>query len=323
MKKYWFLTLLILMRGMVIGATLSDDLFKEAQIQETTARDPQKAIDLYTQYIAQPNAPHALQADAYLHIGLCHLQLGRPEDAKAAWKKIVQDYSDQKDDYAAALDQLQKLQTSEVHASTPVVKVVYTAPPTRWALEWMDFTYYHVVDSKGQFFSYFGEGEALNLPHSLEYYVRPSVAIGLEGRRLFSSDESFHNDPLNSFPSSSVSRSVAYMGPVVRIEKRYPFGLTPFVKFGPAAYRFHFDGSFGSSTKWAPGMTSEAGLTLGWSRGFTLSVGYSLLGFVQETPDIDFSGVSQNFPWDNSGTITQAHGWRWVGGPSLKLGFRW
>ncbi len=305
----------------------ADTVYQEALFKETTARDLMGAITLYQKVVEQRDASRTLQANAYLRLGSCQRTLGHNEEAKQAWNKVVQEYGDQPAAYQDAKNDLQELMAEtqksivQVQASTPTV--IYAPPPTRWAFEWLDMTFYHTVDRKGSFLNYYEEGSATNLPHSLEYYLSPTLAIGIEGRRLFSSYQVFvDNNGFSYYQYTEIRRSVAYIAPVARLEKRLRFGLTPYAKLGPAAYRFHFDGDFGSSTKWSPGITSEAGITMGWPRGFTLSAGYSLLGFVQQTPSIDLTGLQRDYT-HAAPIITQGHGWRWMGGPSFKLGFRW
>ena len=96
----------------VSAASSAQDVYKEAQLQESTARNPDEAIRLYEEFLKQPGTDRTTQAGAYLHVGLCESRLGRNDAAKTAWKKVVQDYSDQSDSYAEALNQLQKIQVS-------------------------------------------------------------------------------------------------------------------------------------------------------------------------------------------------------------------
>src|SRR5262249_11928628 len=150
-----------------------------------------------------------------------------------------------------------------------------------------------------------------------------------EGRKLFSTTEDVvtgpaHNDPYipgytyyNYDQYAIVTRNTAYLGVTARVEKRLIWGLTPYMKAGPGAYRFKFGGNFGDSTRWSPGLTGEAGITLGWPRGFTLSAGYSLLGFDYSAPHFDLGNYRSEPGLSGAGTITQDHGWRWMGGPSL------
>src|SRR5258708_33650493 len=73
------------------AATPPQDLYKEAQLQESAARDPEAAVLLYVDFLRQPGTDRASQAKAYLHIGLCQDKLGHRAEAKAAYRKVVQD----------------------------------------------------------------------------------------------------------------------------------------------------------------------------------------------------------------------------------------
>lgn len=311
------------------------DVYKNALLQETTVRDLDAAASLYEKVISSPEADSALRTGALLHVGLCYEKLGKLAEAKAAWGKLVRDPAADTALVQEAKVGLQRVEALErvndIKASTPVVRVVYETPPTRWTLEWLDLSLFHTLDGKARFFGYYDDGVSLNVPQALHYSVKPWLSVGLEGRRLFSSYEDFQAGTAVPSPFGGVSypefrtltRSVAYIAPVVRLEKRARFGITPFIKLGPAAYRIHFSGDLGSATRWTPGLTGQTGFTLGWSRGFTLTLGYNLLGFFYRLPPFSFDGLHQDAYMSNSGTISKGEGWRWIGGPSFSLGFRW
>ncbi len=301
----------------------AETLYKEAVMQETTARDLDKAIALYQQVLEQPDASRSVQSNTYLRLGICYEVLGKTEQAKTAWTRVVQDFADQRSAYLEAKGNLQTLEaesakTAAVQTSTP--RVVYQVPPTRWAFEWLNLSLYRTLDNKESFFPYV-EGGGITLPHSLVYYLTQNVAVGVEGRRLFRDDVDVEpsgylvaEDSYSYWTFYTLTRSLGYIAPMVRLEKRFRYGITPYAKVGPAAYRFHYEGDPGSETKWEPGLTGEAGLTLGWPRGFTLSVGYNVLGFTQPGYSGDVFGTPVSVP---------SMGWRWLGGPSFSLGFRW
>src|SRR5258708_26489145 len=127
------LSFLLAAKGM--AAPVPQDLYKEAQLQESTSRDLDAAIRLYEEYLSQPSSNRAMRANAYLHLGLCQAKLGKTEPAKISWKTVIADYSGQADPYPQAVNQLQILEATESRSSTPTVKVVYAIPRTRFELQ--------------------------------------------------------------------------------------------------------------------------------------------------------------------------------------------
>jgi hypothetical protein len=309
MKRYLLLSALVFFHASrVLAAMSSQDIYKEAQLKETVARDLESAVHLYQDFLKQPGTDRAMQASAYLHIGLSKAKLGKMDAAKAAWKKVVQDYSDQQDSYAEALNQLQQLQTlerTEVRVSAPEVRVVYESPPATWILEFPRATFLRNTDRKGGLISTAAGGSI-----GLTKFVQPDAGIAFEAGSLGSS-------------GPPIKRSIAYFSTLVRVEHPLLSVLTFYGKGGPNLYLFKFSNGPQDETKVAFGVSLEAGLTVGFPRGFAFSFGYLLHGFGQTTPSEDF--VKKLSPEDRaaSSDVIQNRGLRLLGGPTVSLSFRW
>ena len=293
----------------VAAVPLASDLLKEAELQETSARDLEAAARLYTEFLEQPGTDRGLQAKAYLHRGLCEFKTGKTDDAKASWKKIVQDYSDQSDSYAEALKQLQQLQLEEqskVRPSTPVVRVVYETPPARWMVEFPRGTFLRAIDGKGRLVDTAAGGSLgfVNFP-------TPNLGVGME----------FGN--LGASGPPSARRNIAYFMILARAEKPVLNGLTFYAKGGPGLYFFKFTNDLKTSSKTNLGGSLEAGFVIGMPRGFAFNFAYLLHAFLQSTPSEDFIGSIPASDRSDAAAVTQNRGFRLVGGPAISLSFRW
>jgi hypothetical protein len=321
---------LMLLFGLCVryAAAAPTDLYREAQIQESSARDLEAASQLYRQFLDQPKTDRALQADAYLHLGDCQAKLGQLESAKTAWKKVVSDYSDQQAPYSQAIARLQEALAAEhnaVVASTPVVQVVRVTPQTRWNLDFLHFTAAHVIDTKGRFLP-----TTSGFMPNFDYFIKPGrFAVGFSGGYW-----GFSNG------YNVQSPHVTLFNPHVRIERHVAGVLLPYITIGPSIYRFTYPGGdqrewvglpnyqgftqvsshYERVSKWTAGVASEFGVNIGWTRGFTINLGYSLHAFPQVTPPPSLrSDGGQAYPPD----MTQNHGLRLIGGPVFGLSFRW
>jgi len=303
----------------------AQDLYKEAQLQENTARNVEAAGRLYEEFLNLPGTDRRTQADAWLHLGLCKERMGQPEEARGAWRKVVQDYSDVSEPYSQALSELQRMQLAEkapltVQSSSPIIQIVHDPMPTRWNLDFLKFNFLSAIDGKGDVV---GGGLSFNFDYFLK---RGRFAVGLSGGSLGA--DSYSSQDYTDF-----------LNPHVRFERRTLGILFPYLTVGPSFYRFKFTGvpvtstlvdntpygpyytyTYGperESVRWTAGLASEVGIAIGWTRGFTLNVGYSFHVFPQVTPS---QPVQETTP---GAARNQNHGLRLIGGPLLGLSFRW
>jgi hypothetical protein len=308
------------------------DLYREAQLQENTSRDPEAAAKLYRQFLLQPGIDRTVQADAYLHLGFCQARLGRRDEAKTQWRKVVQEFSDQPDAYSRALSELQAMQIAEqskaeLRQSSPTIKVVYEPMPTRWNFDFIHIPILHAMDRKGNVI----DPQTVGFVPNLDYFIKPGrFAIGFSGGVL---GGSYHYD-----------NSVVILSPHIRVERQVLGVFFPYLNVGPSIYRFHYSGipaevvtvkdpifgdtynryefgSFRESTRWTAGLASEFGVAIGWTRGFTITLGYSVQGFPQVTPSEDYRHAFEEKHQDQD--IFHNHGLRMIGGPVFGLSFRW
>lgn len=311
MARAFFLGWLCLIPSVSAAASAgsAEYLYKEAMLQETTARDPESAIRLYEQFLKNPGPDRVMQAGAWLHLGLCQAQIGRTEDAKTAWKKVVQDYSDQPDSYAEALKQLQQMQAAEqskVIMSSPVVKVVYETPPARWVVEFPKTIFPHTIDGKGRL-----TDTAAGLSLALSHFPEPDLGVTIE------------IGGLGSYRPATVTRDIGYFSVGARGEKPLASALRLYAQGGPGLYWFSFDYEDQSEGKANIGVQAGAGLTIGLARGFTFQAGYALHAFGQSTPSEDFQDKIPSSEVPDNEAILQNRGIRLLGGPLVSLSYRW
>jgi hypothetical protein len=304
------LVVLLLVASHGWTASKAEDLFKEAQLQETTARDLEAASRYYREFLQQaPKADRFLQAEAYLHLGICEYKIGRTGEAKVAWKKVVQDFTDQANPYSEALNQLQTAEAEEraaVHVSSPVVQVVYVAPPARWLIEFPRFTSLRTIDGKGRLVDT-AAGGSIGFVH----FPEPNCGVGMEFGDLGASGP------------PSARRDIAYFMILARFEKPIVNGFSFYMKGGPGTYFYRFSNSQRTDSKTNIGGSLEAGFTIGLSRGFAFNFGYLLHAFAQSTPPSGFIDTIPTADRANATDVTQNRGLRFVGGPDLSLSFRW
>jgi tetratricopeptide (TPR) repeat protein len=206
------------------------DLYREAQLQENTSRNPEAAAKLYTEFLQQPGIDRAAQADAYLHLGFCQARLGRREDAKTQWRKVVQEFSDQPEVYSRALSELQAMQIAEqskaeLRQSSPTIKVVYEPVPTRWNFDFIHIPILHTADGKGNVI----ESQTVGFVPNFDYFIKPGrLAIGFSGGLLGG--------------NYNYSNSVLILNPHIRLERQVLGVFFPYLNVGPSIYRFHYVG---------------------------------------------------------------------------------
>lgn len=305
------------------AATAAENLFQEAVMKETGNRDCEKAIALYKEVVQQAGDNHLLAARAQLRAGSCYEKLGKIPEAMEAYQQVSVHTADTPADIVlAAQASLQRLQAQEVRTSTPIVKIVRAEPPaTRWALEFLELNGTETVDRKGTFLA--SNRGGFSGGASLTYFIKPGIGVGLHGGVIYSGTFYGHSSDPYVFRSISIKSNINYYALYVRAEKPIFKQLRPFVLGGPAIYVYHFNVDPGeSTTKIAPGFRAQAGLTLGWTRGLTLSLGYQLHLLAQRTPDVDLSGVRSS-DIGYYGNPTENHGLRALAGPTFSLGFRW
>jgi len=301
----------VFLTSLSFALSTPQDLYKEAQLQETVSRDCDAAIRLYEKFLTEKTTARVDQAQALLRLGQCRDKLGRADEAQVAWKKIVQEYFDQPEAYAQALKELQKHQPPspvriEVRESTPIVKVVYDAPPPRWLVEFPRGVFVQTLDGKGDLTDN-AAGGSLGFVH----FPQPHLGVGFEVGNLG-----------NSGPPTA-RRSIAVLTMLTRAEKPWVKGLTGYLKGGPGIYMFTFDSTRSKEGKINIGAELEAGLVVGLLRGFTFNFGYALHGFGQSTPSKGFVSDIPAADRVQAEIITQNRGIRFMGGPIVSLSFRW
>jgi len=286
------------------------DLYKEAQLQETATRDCDAAIRLYEQFLQLPNTPRAEQSQAWLHLGVCQAKTGQMDAAQASWKKVGQDYSDQPDAYAESLRQLQKNQpvvrVVEVRESSPIVKLVYEAPPAHWFVEFPRAAFLQTLDGKGDL-----TDNAAGVTMGFIHFPQPNLGVGFEFG-------SFGNAGPNT-----ARREINVLSVLVRAEKPLVKGLIAYAKGGPGVYFYKFDHPQGDEDRANLGAALETGLVVGLARGFTFSFGLALHAFGQSTPSDGFIADIPAGDRAAAEPITRNRGLRLAGGPTLSLSFRW
>jgi Tol biopolymer transport system component len=104
------LALIALGNGAAIQQT-AGELFEKALYVEEGQGDLQKAIGLYQSIVKQFADNREIAAKALLHIGLCYEKLGKFE-ARGAYSRLLQDYSDQLQPAKEARSRLAQLETA-------------------------------------------------------------------------------------------------------------------------------------------------------------------------------------------------------------------
>ena len=111
--------------GLIMTATLLTSLLPgtqqrqpdpEAQLQaaiheEVVLGNPAGAIELYKSIVTQNGASRVVVATALLHIGECQERLGRNEDARATYQRLINQFGDQSGVAGQAREQLENIPT--------------------------------------------------------------------------------------------------------------------------------------------------------------------------------------------------------------------
>jgi tetratricopeptide (TPR) repeat protein len=111
-KTKQFLVWLLVVSAASVAATMDKSptvLFQEAQYQEQTAGDLDKAIEMYQRVVADSGGVERLAAKATFQLGMCYLK--KDDKAKAAehFKTVISKYRDQKDIVVQARQQLEQI----------------------------------------------------------------------------------------------------------------------------------------------------------------------------------------------------------------------
>jgi Tol biopolymer transport system component len=107
---------LLLTAGQGYSASSGYNLFQKGLVQERAHGNLNEAIRLYTQIIEEYGDDHALAAKALLQIGACYEKLGRGE-AQKAYQRIIDEYSDRKQEVAVARENLARLAAAPKQAA--------------------------------------------------------------------------------------------------------------------------------------------------------------------------------------------------------------
>ena len=94
-----FLALAVLLHTVCTSESLAQDAektFNQGLVKEEGEGSLQEAIDLYSRVADDPSAERSIRARALLHVGICYEKLGET-NAEAAYRKLIKDFSDQKD----------------------------------------------------------------------------------------------------------------------------------------------------------------------------------------------------------------------------------
>jgi Tol biopolymer transport system component len=134
--KTWIALVLSAALVLALAAAQKDtqkDLSAEAQLQaaivkETVEGNLQRAIEQYEAIAALSDADRATVATALLRMGQCYEKLGRGE-ARKAYERVVQNFSDQKDQVATARMRLAALGREPSLANGVVVRQVWADAP--------------------------------------------------------------------------------------------------------------------------------------------------------------------------------------------------
>jgi len=127
MKKIIILTTTVLL--MLLGASLAFgqsgyDLYQKALVKERAEGKLEEAIKLYQQIVQDQAGNHALAAKALLQMGQCYEKLGKDE-ARKAYQKLIDNYSDQQSEVALAREAIARLSKvlAEVAAKPRFAKI--------------------------------------------------------------------------------------------------------------------------------------------------------------------------------------------------------
>jgi tricorn protease-like protein len=104
------------------AAQTAHDLLQQALVKEQAEGDLRGAIELYERIVAEFSAERPVAAKALVQMGLCYEKLGTGE-AERAYRRVVQDFPDQRDMVEQARTRLTALARRQLPSATPGVVV--------------------------------------------------------------------------------------------------------------------------------------------------------------------------------------------------------
>jgi tetratricopeptide (TPR) repeat protein len=87
--------MIVMACGLVASAEMPAVMLESAKYQETTAKDPDAAVKIYEQIIAEADANRPYVAEAHYRLGTLYLRKGEQEKGVAEIRKVVEQYPDQ------------------------------------------------------------------------------------------------------------------------------------------------------------------------------------------------------------------------------------
>ncbi len=95
-----------LMTAQVTVAQSASELLEKAIYTEETVGDLNEAIKIYAKIVAEARVARRYAAQAQFRLGMCYVKMGKKSEATAAFKKLVEDFADQKELVAKAREHL-------------------------------------------------------------------------------------------------------------------------------------------------------------------------------------------------------------------------
>ena len=110
MRHKWMLVIGLLVSLVAFGQKNDspEAMLGEGLHQEEVEANCKEAIKIYEKVTGQKNAPRNVMARAQLHIGICREKLAQDE-ARAAYRQVLEKYADQRDIAAEATGRLTAL----------------------------------------------------------------------------------------------------------------------------------------------------------------------------------------------------------------------
>ena len=152
MKSHQFIvTILLLLFVGVLSAfaqQTADQLYQSGLYKEEIEGDLEAAIDIYETIINKFPENRSIGAKTYLHIGLCYEKLGLNE-AQKAYRKVVENYPEQKEEVMLANEKLTLLLRAESLPGKKDKEFII-----RRIREGLDWGFRGSVSPDGRYFSY-------------------------------------------------------------------------------------------------------------------------------------------------------------------------
>jgi len=117
-----------------VGQQRAEERFQAGLYQEEVQGNLQRAISIYESILRERGASRAVAANAQLRIGICYESLGM-QDARRAYQRVLDTYSDQPDVVRQARTRLAALRTTATVSRGPVARRLLTNEDTHgWNL---------------------------------------------------------------------------------------------------------------------------------------------------------------------------------------------